>query len=61
MISFLNLLMVGDGTGVRLWHGVWCGDKSFKEALPNIYNVACVVDSSRVENWELYSDFPHEM
>lgn len=31
---------VGDGSRIRFWHDVYCGDQTFKEALPVLFSIA---------------------
>lgn len=38
-------MLVGDGSIVKLWEHVWCGDVSLREAFPNIYRLACDKDA----------------
>jgi hypothetical protein len=33
---------VGDGFEIRLWHDVWCGDCTLKEAFPVLYSITCL-------------------
>jgi hypothetical protein len=32
---------VGDGSRIRFWHDVYCGDQTFKEAFPVWFSIAC--------------------
>jgi hypothetical protein len=32
---------VGDGSKVRFWHDLWCGDMALKEAFLDLYGIAC--------------------
>jgi hypothetical protein len=31
---------VGDGTQIRFWHDVWCGDQPLKESFPVLFHIA---------------------
>jgi hypothetical protein len=46
---------VGDVSKIRFWHDLWCGDKAFKEAFPDLYSIACVKDASVAVHLELSS------
>ena len=39
----------GDGTRVKFWKHVWCGDGTFQEAFPEIYRLSRSKDSSVAE------------
>jgi hypothetical protein len=36
---------VGDGSKVRFWHDLWCGDMTLEEAFPVLFGIACVEDA----------------
>jgi hypothetical protein len=36
---------LGDGSKVRLWHDIWCGDM-VTEAFPILSGIACAKDAS---------------
>ena len=50
-LNFSKLLWydVGDGTRVKFWKHVWCGDCSLKEAFPEHYGLSRARDSSVAE------------
>ena len=50
-MDFSKLLQydVGDGTRVKFWKHVWCGDCSLKEAFPELYGLSRARDSSVAE------------
>jgi hypothetical protein len=31
---------VGDGTQIRFWHDIWCGDQPLKECFPELFRIA---------------------
>jgi hypothetical protein len=31
---------VGDGSKIRLWHNLWCGDQRMKEVFPELFSIA---------------------
>ena len=37
---------VGDGTHVKFWDDVWCGDCPLKEAFLDLYNISRTRDAS---------------
>jgi hypothetical protein len=50
---------VGDGTNLRLWHDLWCGDHPPKESFPELFSIACckeawVLNNMRVSNGNLH-------
>ena len=54
-VNFSKLLVydVGDGTRVKFWKHVWCGDCTFQEAFPELYGLSRLKDSSvaKVMGW----------
>jgi hypothetical protein len=32
---------VGDGTKIRFWHDLWCGDQPLKESFSELFSIAC--------------------
>ena len=54
-MNFSKLLKydVGDGTRVKFWKHVWCGDCSLKEAFPELYDLSRANDSlvAEVMGW----------
>ena len=50
---------VGDGTRVKFWHDVWCGDYPLKEAFSEFYCISRSREASLgctiLVNWELES------
>ena len=48
---------LGDGSKIKFWHDVWCGEKAFKEAFLILYSIACVKDAFFAVHMELSSGF----
>ena len=50
-LNFSKLLVydVGDGTKVKFWKHVWCGECTLQEAFPELYCLSRSNDSSLVE------------
>uniref|UniRef100_A0A7N2ML02 Uncharacterized protein n=1 Tax=Quercus lobata TaxID=97700 RepID=A0A7N2ML02_QUELO len=50
-MSFSKLLLyeVEDGTRVKFWKHVWCGDRTLQEAFPELYCISRTKDSSVAE------------
>ena len=50
-LNFSKLLVydVGDGTRVKFWKHVWCGDCTLQEAFPKLYCISRSKDSSVAE------------
>ena len=50
-LNFSKLLQydLGDGTRVKFWKHVWCGDCTLKEAFPELYCLSRTRDSSMAE------------
>lgn len=38
-------MAVGDGSRVKFWEHVWCGDACLRETFPDIYLLACDRDA----------------
>jgi hypothetical protein len=45
----------GDGSKIRFWDDVWCGETSLKVAFPILYNIANVKDATMATNMDLSS------
>ena len=50
-LNFSKFLVydVGDGTRVKFWKHVWCGDCTLQEAFPKLYHLSRSKDSSVAE------------
>jgi hypothetical protein len=44
---------VGDGSKIRLWHDVWCGDQPLKEAFSRLFSIACCKEEWVVDNMQI--------
>ena len=40
---------MGDGTSVKFWKHVWCGDRTLQEGFPKLYCISRTKDSSIAE------------
>jgi hypothetical protein len=38
-------LILGNGSRIRFWDDVWCGEVPLKEAFPVLYDIACDKDA----------------
>jgi hypothetical protein len=43
---------LGDGSRIRFWDDVWCGDSSLKAAFPGLFNIASFKEASVADNVE---------
>ena len=52
-VNFSKLLWydVGDGTRVKFWKHVQCGDCSLKEAFPKLYSLSSGLSRARILQW----------
>ena len=39
-------LDLGNGSKIRFWEDMWCGEVTHKDAFPSLYNIASVKDAS---------------
>jgi hypothetical protein len=46
----------GEGSKIRFWEDVWCGDRTLKEEFPGLYSIASVKDASIADNMEYSSE-----
>jgi hypothetical protein len=44
---------MGDGSKVRFWHDLWCGDMTFKDAFPVLFGVANAEDALVEDQMEI--------
>jgi hypothetical protein len=42
----------GEGTKIRFWNDVWCGDSALKEAFPSLFIIASFKEASIADNVE---------
>ena len=40
----------GDGSKIRFWEDVWCGEVTLKDAFLVLYNIASIKDASIADN-----------
>jgi hypothetical protein len=52
-LSSYTRFVVGDGTKISFWHNLWCGDMTPKVVFLALFGIACVKDTSVVDNLEL--------
>jgi hypothetical protein len=45
---------IGDGSKIRFWHDLWCGDLALKEAFPILFGIACTKDTFVVAHVEFF-------
>ncbi|KAG2723320.1 hypothetical protein I3760_02G165000 [Carya illinoinensis] len=38
--------LVGEGTGIKFWRDIWCGEAALKDAFPTVFHVACEPEAS---------------
>jgi hypothetical protein len=43
VFSSLVRYEVGDGTKIRFWHDLWCGDQTLKESFQELFSIVCCV------------------
>jgi hypothetical protein len=41
LFSSHTRLVLGDGSRIRFWDDVWCGEMPLKEAFSSLYDIAC--------------------
>jgi hypothetical protein len=42
----------GDGSKIRFWEDIWCGDRALKEAFPSLFSIASYKEASIADNME---------
>lgn len=47
---------VGDGSRIRFWHDVYCGDQTFKEAFLVWFSIACHKETSVADHVQFSND-----
>jgi hypothetical protein len=45
MFSCHTRFELRDGSKIILWDGVWCVEMALKEAFPELYSIACVMEA----------------
>ena len=50
---------VGDGSHIRFWHDLWCGDKPLKLCYPALYTIARSPDAWVVDNLSVVGGVAH--
>ena len=50
---------MGDGSSVRVWHDLWCGELPLKEISPKLYVISCNRDASVIELLSFSGDSYH--
>jgi hypothetical protein len=43
---------VGEGSKIRFWDDIWCGDRALKEAFPGLFSIASFKEASIADNME---------
>jgi hypothetical protein len=59
--SFSNLVSykVGEGSHIRFWHDVWCGEGALKYSFSEIYTIAHNKETLVSNYWDLSSSPTH--
>jgi hypothetical protein len=47
---------VGEGSKIRFWDDVWCGDRALKEEYPGLFSIARLKEASIADNMECSSN-----
>jgi hypothetical protein len=50
---------VGDGSHIRFWHDLWCGDRPFKLCYPALYTIVHSSDAWVVDNLSVVGGAAH--
>ncbi|RVW15132.1 hypothetical protein CK203_083333 [Vitis vinifera] len=50
--SFSFRFIIGDGTRVKFWKDLWCGNQSLEEAFPILFNLSVNKEGWVAEAWE---------
>ena len=50
---------MGDGSSVRFWHDLWCGELPLKEISPELYAISRNRDASVIELLSFLGDSYH--
>jgi hypothetical protein len=50
---------VGDGSHIRFWHDLWCGDRPLKLCYPALYTIARSLDAWVVDNMSVVGGVVH--
>ncbi|RVW22717.1 hypothetical protein CK203_103828 [Vitis vinifera] len=50
--SFSFRFIIGDGTRVKFWKDLWCGNQSLEEAFPILFNLSINKEGWVAEAWE---------
>jgi hypothetical protein len=45
---------VGDGSKVRFWYDLWCGDMALEEAFPGLFGITCAKDAFVGISWKFW-------
>jgi hypothetical protein len=43
---------VGEGSKIRFWDDVWCGERALKEVYPGLFSIASLKEASIADNME---------
>ena len=50
---------MGNGTRVKFWHGLWCGNCSLKESFLELYDISCDRESSLADLMQFSNERIH--
>ena len=50
---------MGNGTRVKFWHGLWCGNCPLKESFLELYDISCDRESSLADLMQFSNERIH--
>lgn len=55
MFSTHTIFELGDSSKIKFWDNMWCREMALKEVFLDLYNIACVKDTSIAFHFDLSS------